>query len=80
MLLKMYQNILALPYQINAVVNDRYAKFYDEYCYEFDEFILQLQVYNNYPLLRSKAYLPIAFNDLRTNEPLDGLIFSNADK
>lgn len=45
----------------------------------YDEYMLKLQIYQNYPLLRMKNYMPIHFKDYNTKVPLEGAIFSNAD-
>jgi hypothetical protein len=57
-----------------------YKNFYDNNYFHYDEEILKLQVFHNYPLLRMKNYVPIRFRDGRTGQPLDGTIFSNADQ
>jgi len=55
-----------------------YSAFYEQAYFMYDEFILQLQVFNNYPLLRIKNYLPIKFIDPITEQPLIGPIFSSS--
>lgn len=52
--------------------------YFDSVQYLVDEEYLKLQVLKNYPLLRSKYFLPVLFNDKHTGERLDGPIFSNA--
>jgi len=41
--------------------------------------MLKLQVYHNYPMLRMKNYIPVRFKDFKTDQPLEGPIFSNSD-
>jgi hypothetical protein len=57
-----------------------YKNFYDITYFHYDEFILRLQVFHNYPLLRLKNYVPIQFLDFKTEQPLEGPIFSNSDQ
>lgn len=42
--------------------------------------MLRLQVFGNYPNLRLKNFVPIKFRDYKTDAPLEGPIFSNADE
>lgn len=43
-----------------------YKNFYDMTYFHYDEFLLKLQVFHNYPILRLKNYLPIRFLDHKT--------------
>ena len=53
--------------------------FYGYSSFVFDEFVLKLQVFQNYPMLRLKNYVPINFRDEESGQPLVGPIFSSAD-
>ncbi len=55
-----------------------YKNFYDTTYFHYDEFVLKLQVFHNFPLLRAKYYIPINFVDHKTHQPLEGPIFSNS--
>lgn len=57
-----------------------YTKFYDNTYFCYDQYMLKLQVFGNYPNLRLKNFVPIKFKDYKTEEPLQGPIFSNADE
>lgn len=57
-----------------------YTAFYDTAYFMYDEYILQLQVFQNYPILRIKNYLPLKFTDYKTEQPLKGPIFSNSNQ
>ena len=57
-----------------------YSAFYDQAYFMYDEYILQLQVFHNHPLLRIKNHLPIKFTDHKTSQPLTGPIFSSSNQ
>ena len=59
-------------------VHQMYKEFYQNTYFLYDQFILKLQVFHNYPLLRIKNYVPIKFLDGKTEQPLQGPIFSNS--
>lgn len=52
--------------QINDDIRNMYDVFYDKTTFVFDEFVLKLQVFQNYPMLRLKNYLPVRFRDEHT--------------
>lgn len=56
-----------------------YKNFYDMTFFHYDQYILKLQVFENHPLLRLKNYIPIKFIDYKTQQPLEGPIFSNSE-
>ena len=57
---------MPLPEEVHTI----YREFYDKMCFLDDEFVLKLQVFNNYPLLRLKNYVPIKFKDYKTGQQL----------
>jgi hypothetical protein len=65
---KRYNNQLEMAnsIKINDELPKLYKNFYDITYFHYDEFLLKLQVFHNYPLLRLKNYLPIRFIDHKT--------------
>jgi len=78
-LLGIYLELTQIYLPIRPKDIKKYVQSFDVVSHYNDEEYLKLQVFKNYPLLRSKFYLPVMFNDRITGERLEGPIFSNSD-